>query len=385
MSSKKNNSKVAEKPYSLLANNRFWLLCGSVVLAIMTVVSVWTLLPAGDLRLIRTQQAYGFFSLIFLYFALLAAPLTKLFPNMRGKSGYLHLRRAIGVGAFFFALLHALVAFFGQLDGFGGLGFLSVRYNIALLLGFAALIVLTAMAVTSFDKVINKMGFPRWKRLHRLIYITGLAILVHVVMLGTHYAYGSNTIARITLVAVLILFMLEAVRMDRWLKQRFTVLQHFGIAGMVVLHLLFLGTGFLLGKSSRIDLKSVQAHNDHEGSSSGSVSQPYISFEITPTLEGRAIQASRQQISFNDLIVGNATVDFTITPALTDIKSVECFMVNQQTYLYYHGLAKQAEGIIRCLPIGDDDPPPAGQYTLYLRLLRTTEVNTLPFNLEINQ
>ncbi len=383
MSLKKITSKVAAKPYSLLANNRFWLLCGSALLAIMTLVSVWTLLPAGDLRLIRLQQAYGFFSLIFLYFALLAAPLTKLFPAMRGKIEYLHLRRAIGVSAFFFALLHALISFFGQLGGFSGLTFLSTRYNVALLLGFAALIVLTAMAATSFDKVIEKMGFPRWKRLHRLIYVMSLAILLHIVMLGTHYAYGSNIIARITLVAVLILFMLEAVRLDRWLKKRFTVLQHFGVAGMVVLHLLFLGTGFLLGKNSNVDLGTIKAHNDHTSDSSSSTDTPYISFETSPTINGRSVQISQQKISFNELIAGNAIINFTITPSLTELKSTECFLVNQQTYMYYHGLTKQVGETIQCLPIGDEDPPPAGQYTLYLRLIRVTETNTLPFNLEI--
>ncbi|MGI9027828.1 MAG: ferric reductase-like transmembrane domain-containing protein [Candidatus Saccharimonadales bacterium] len=383
MSAKKSAVHVIERPYSLLTNNRFWLLCFSALLSIITVVAVWVLFPPGDLRLIRTQQTYGLLSIVFLYFALLAAPLTKIFPNMRGKNEYLHLRRAIGVSAFFFALLHALVAFFGQLGGFNGLGFLSPRYSIALLLGFIALIILTVMAVTSFDKVIDKMGFRRWKRLHRLIYIAGLAILVHIVMLGTHYAYGSSSIARLTLVAVLILFMLEAVRMDRWLKKRFTVLRHFGVASMVLLQLLFLVTGFMLGKNSKLELGDIRAHNEHSTQTSNSPTEPYISFESAPIVDGKTIQINQQQISFQDLIAGGAILNFTSQPAFTDITAASCFLVNQQTYGYYQGLTKTVGSTIQCLPIGDAEPPEPGVYTLYLRLERAVGVNTIPFNLEI--
>jgi len=34
--------------------------------------------------------------------------------------------------------------------------------------GFAALVLLIPLAVTSTNKMVKRLGFPRWKRLHRL-------------------------------------------------------------------------------------------------------------------------------------------------------------------------------------------------------------------------
>ncbi len=382
----------APSEYSLLTNNRFWFLCASGLLAAIVLASVWTLIPAGELRIIRLQQAYGLIGTVYLYFAVLATPLTKVFPGIRGRSTYLHLRRAIGVSAFGFSFLHVVIAFFGQLGGFSGVGFLSSRYILALTLGVLGLIVLGSMAATSFDKVIDRMGIRNWKRLHRLVYIAGLAILVHIVMLGTHYAYGSSIFARITLAAMLFLLLLEAIRVDRWLKQRIKALQHFGVASMIILHIVFLGVGFILGKSGA-EVENVRVHGGH-GQKGNVEKEAYIKFEPEASAGDQTVRISSEKISFRKLISGGEVVEFRSKPGFTDSKSVSCFLVNQQSYAYYQGLAKikdttntnpntDESTTIQCLPIGDDGPPKAGHYTLYLRIERPGAIDTLPFNLEV--
>ena len=376
---KKNN---VSKLQSLALNDRFWILIFSLFVSIACLVWVWVLVPTGSLQTIRLQQTYGFIGLIYLYFALLATPLCKIFTRFRYRERYLHARRAIGVSAFYFSLLHFLVAFFGQLGGIGGLQFLSDRYGIALLLGFVALLILMAMALTSFDKVIDRMGFPRWKRLHRFIYIGGLAVLLHIIMLGSHYAYGSSIVARLTFIAVLLLFLLEAVRIDRWLKARFAFLRHFGVTSMAILHVVFLGAGFALGRSNASFLDLRATHSSH-GSSGGHPTEAYVEFDATTLIDGKTIRINEKSISFEALIAGGAVVSFDVNSTFSDIQKTSCFVINQETYMYSQGLSKVVGNQIQCLPIGDVNPPQPGFYTLYLRIERTNAINTIPFNLEI--
>jgi len=45
-------------------------------------------------------------------------------------------------------------------------------------------------AVTSFDKVVSFLTFPRWKWLQRLVYLCGVFIIVHVWAIGVHFGAG---------------------------------------------------------------------------------------------------------------------------------------------------------------------------------------------------
>ena len=45
--------------------------------------------------------------------------------------------------------------------------------------GFAALLLLLPLAVTSTDGWVRRLGFARWKALHRLVYLAALLGVVH--------------------------------------------------------------------------------------------------------------------------------------------------------------------------------------------------------------
>jgi len=49
--------------------------------------------------------------------------------------------------------------------------------------GFAAFLVLTALAVTSNNKMIKRLGGARWKALHSLVYVAAAAGVVHYLWL----------------------------------------------------------------------------------------------------------------------------------------------------------------------------------------------------------
>jgi sulfoxide reductase heme-binding subunit YedZ len=47
--------------------------------------------------------------------------------------------------------------------------------------GFVAWLTLVPLAVTSTDRWVKRLGYTRWKRLHRLVYATALLGVVHFV------------------------------------------------------------------------------------------------------------------------------------------------------------------------------------------------------------
>lgn len=198
----------------LFANSRFWILISGIVVSVLIAGFVQLLIPSGSLQAIRTQQIYGFVSLALLFLALLASPLTKTFPNIPLKEEYLHARRAIGVLTFYYAFLHSSLAFFKQLGGFGGVRYYNTEYSWSLSLGVLALAVLFIMAATSLDKAVNLLSFKRWKLLHRLVYIAGVAVLVHVALIGSHYE-GFGLQSGLTGLMVLILLGFQVVRIRR--------------------------------------------------------------------------------------------------------------------------------------------------------------------------
>jgi len=203
----------------LLNNSRFWILAAGIVLSVNIAGLVQFLIPNGSLQMIRIEQAYGFVSIFLLFVAMLASPLTKAFPNAPYNNFYLHARRAIGVLAFYYAALHVGVSFFAQLGGFAGIKYYSAEYRLSIVLGVIALSVLFVMAATSLDWVVKFMTYPRWKLLHRLVYMAGIAVLAHVVLIGSHYA-DINLLSALTIVAVLVLLRFEQQRIRNFIASK---------------------------------------------------------------------------------------------------------------------------------------------------------------------
>lgn len=206
--------------WRLLSNSRFWILALAVTLSVNIAGFVQLLVPAGSLQTIRIEQTYGFISLALLYTAILASPLTKVFPHLPGKAAYLHARRAIGVSAFYYSFLHVYITFFQQLGGFAGVSYLNQTYRVSLLGGVVALGVLFIMAATSLDWAVARMGYQHWKLLHRLVYLASLAVLLHIMLIGPHYDQGISLFGGLTYVAAAFLIVLEVIRIRRAMKQR---------------------------------------------------------------------------------------------------------------------------------------------------------------------
>jgi methionine sulfoxide reductase heme-binding subunit len=96
-----------------------------------------------------------------------------------GQAALARFRRMLGVFSFFYASLH-----FACYSGFD-MGFVraDITADIAkrpfILVGTAALLLMTPLALTSFNRAIKAMGGARWRLLHRLVYVIVLLGLLH--------------------------------------------------------------------------------------------------------------------------------------------------------------------------------------------------------------
>ncbi len=92
-------------------------------------------------------------------------------------------RRTIGLAAFGYGVLH-LCAYFAYLSG-GTLGSLvgDLSERPYIFVGASALLILTPLAITSTRRWQQRLG-PRWKRLHRLVYVAGALAIVHIAWLA---------------------------------------------------------------------------------------------------------------------------------------------------------------------------------------------------------
>lgn len=229
----------------LFSNIRFYVLLFSAFLIAAVYFQTKATVEGEALQNIRLVQYYALIAVGYLYVTLLASPVTRLFTflpsGFRGR--YLKARRALGVSAFIFALLHASLAFFGQLGGFAGLPFLPFDYLVSIGLGATSLFILTLMALTASEYMVEKLSFPRWKNLHRLVYLVGILTVIHALRLGTHFQDLSDTIPAIFSVALSILLILEAIRFDAYLQNRFQIPPKYGL--FLIIFSLSLGGAYI--------------------------------------------------------------------------------------------------------------------------------------------
>jgi sulfoxide reductase heme-binding subunit YedZ len=117
----------------------------------------------------------GDWALRFLCLTLAVTPLRV----MAGQSALARFRRMLGLYVYFYALLHLLsYAWFDM-----GLELTEIGRDIAkrpfILVGFTAFVLLTPLALTSFNRAIRWLGARRWQRLHRLAYVAAVLGLLH--------------------------------------------------------------------------------------------------------------------------------------------------------------------------------------------------------------
>jgi methionine sulfoxide reductase heme-binding subunit len=117
----------------------------------------------------------GIWTLRFIVATLAITPLRWL----TGLNQLINYRRLVGLFAFFYGCLHFTTFFFfdHQFDLSGMWQDVLKRPYITA--GFAAFVLMIPLAITSTTGWIRRMGGKKWNLLHKLIYITALAAVLH--------------------------------------------------------------------------------------------------------------------------------------------------------------------------------------------------------------
>jgi sulfoxide reductase heme-binding subunit YedZ len=91
------------------------------------------------------------------------------------------MRRTLGVAAFFYALAHFLLYVIDQNFALGTVA-REIVLRLYLTIGFAALVMMTALGVTSTDGMVRRIGGARWNKLHKLAYLIATLAVIHFMM-----------------------------------------------------------------------------------------------------------------------------------------------------------------------------------------------------------
>jgi sulfoxide reductase heme-binding subunit YedZ len=157
----------------------------------------------------EVMNRLGFWTLTLLLATLACTPLKILL----GWTWPLAIRRMLGLFCFAYACLH-LVTYL-VLDQFFDWG--AIGEDIAkrkfITIGFLGFLLMLPLAVTSTNRMVKRLGFPRWKRLHRLVYLAAVAGVIHFV-----WRVKIDLLKPVIFASVLVLLL--GIRVVDWARRR---------------------------------------------------------------------------------------------------------------------------------------------------------------------
>ena len=145
-------------------------------------------LAAIGLRAVRSElganpiaealNRLGLSALVFLLLSLACTPAKTLL----GWTWPAVVRRMLGLYAFTYATFHFATYLFLDQGGKLGAVVADIVKRPFILVGFLAWLLLVPLAATSTKKMVQRLGFKRWKALHRLVYAIATLGVIHFVL-----------------------------------------------------------------------------------------------------------------------------------------------------------------------------------------------------------
>ena len=156
----------------------------------------------------------GTFALVFLMLTLTVTPLRRI----TGYASLIRLRRMLGLFAFFYTCLH--LSTFVVLDHFFDPAAImqDVVKRPYITAGTVGFWLMVPLAVTSTAGWIRRLGGRRWQRLHRLVYFSAIAGVIHFLWLVK--ADLREPLIYASVLAVLLGYRIAVWRNAPWAKKR---------------------------------------------------------------------------------------------------------------------------------------------------------------------
>jgi sulfoxide reductase heme-binding subunit YedZ len=136
---------------------------------------------SGDLSAARPVNdaihSTGNYTVWLVIISLAITPARRLFMAPK----LINMRRTLGVAAFCYAALHlSLYVVDQKYDLAKVVSEIALRFYLTI--GFAALLGLIALAATSTDGMIKRLGAARWNRLHQAVYVIAILGVIHFLL-----------------------------------------------------------------------------------------------------------------------------------------------------------------------------------------------------------
>ncbi len=130
--------------------------------------------PAEEL-----EHSTGLTALIFLLASLSATPIRQI----TGTAQFTRLRKPLGLWAFAYAFLHMLCYLIFDQSLLWGEIVNDIIKRPYITVGFAAFLILLALAITSPKRMMKRLGGKRWQQLHKLAYVAAVLAVFHFLWL----------------------------------------------------------------------------------------------------------------------------------------------------------------------------------------------------------
>jgi sulfoxide reductase heme-binding subunit YedZ len=142
-------------------------------LFVMVVEAVQGTMGANPIA--EVENVLGLAALVLLVASLACTPLRRL----TGWAWPARIRRELGLFAFFYVSLHFLTYVLVDQTLDAGRIIDDIAKRPFITVGFAALVLLIPLALTSTTASIRRLGFRRWTLLHQLAYVAGVLAVIH--------------------------------------------------------------------------------------------------------------------------------------------------------------------------------------------------------------
>ncbi|HTV43944.1 MAG TPA: protein-methionine-sulfoxide reductase heme-binding subunit MsrQ [Stellaceae bacterium] len=173
----------------------------------------------------------GLWTIRLIFLALAITPLRQILRWSR----LIILRRMIGVAAFAYVLVHFSLYVASEAFDLERVAS-EIALRVYLTIGFAALLGLAALAATSTDGMVRRLGGRRWQQLHRLVY--AIAVLAVI-----HYCFQSKLVLWGPTIMAGLLFWLLGYRLLLWRFGRHGQLALPWVASLSLLAAILTGLG----------------------------------------------------------------------------------------------------------------------------------------------
>ena len=157
-------------------------------------------------------RATGDWTLRLLCITLAVTPLRVI----TGTPALARFRRMLGLFVYFYVVLHLLSYSWFDM----GFDVADIAKDIAkrpfILVGFSGFVLLTPLALTSFNRAVKAMGARRWQALHKLVYVIAGLALLHFFWMRA----GKNNFAEVAVYAAIVAALLGWRLRQFWRKKR---------------------------------------------------------------------------------------------------------------------------------------------------------------------